>query len=303
VVLGERRMRAASAQQVDAELDSLIAEHEGLAEDVAVYEARLAEAYRSEVYQAEHQRLLAEQSEAEAVARARESACESLEAEADPVQLEALAKERAGLSEQLGALREALRNLALERDRLARRVARQQAVLEEVEKLRRAAQAQRRSKSLAERLSGLYQSMAAPVADVLRVRAAREAADIYEAVARDDAELVWLTGFGLALRREGRLFGFASLSRGERTNAAVAARLALLRQLPGLKLVLLDEPTAYLDAARRSELARALGSMARRSAPWVDQILVVSHDDAFGTAADQQLALIPGPEGTRVASR
>jgi DNA repair exonuclease SbcCD ATPase subunit len=298
VVLGERRMRAAAASRVDAELETLSLERAGLEADRSCYEEHIEEAYRSEFYQTELKRLSVALDEARVRAKQRERACRRLREDVDPARVEALAGAQATLSEQLGAQRESLRSLRREKDRLVRRVTRQQSLLKKVERLRSQAAGARHSRAVAGRLEQLYRSMASPVADLLRARAAREAAGLYEAVARDDGELIWLSGYGLALRRRGRLFGFASLSRGEQTTAAVAARLALLRQLPGFRLVLLDEPTAWLDAARRQELARALGELARHASAWAEQIVVVSHDDAFESVADRHLTLRPSPEGS-----
>ncbi len=58
--------------------------------------------------------------------------------------------------------------------------------------------------------------------------------------------------------------------------AALAVRMAVLRQLTDVRLAFLDEPTAHLDQARRSNL----GDQVQRLQGF-DQLVVISHDDTF----------------------
>jgi exonuclease SbcC len=89
-------------------------------------------------------------------------------------------------------------------------------------------------------------------------------------------ELEWTTDFEIVTRRQGESRGFAQLSGGEQMAAALAIRMAVLRQLTNVRLAFLDEPTAHLDQARRSNL----GDQVQRLQGF-DQLVVISHDDTF----------------------
>ena len=58
--------------------------------------------------------------------------------------------------------------------------------------------------------------------------------------------------------------------------AALAVRLAILRDLSNVRVAFLDEPTAHLDQERRSNL----GDQVQRLQGF-DQLVVISHDDTF----------------------
>ena len=58
--------------------------------------------------------------------------------------------------------------------------------------------------------------------------------------------------------------------------AALAVRLALLRDLLNLDIAFFDEPTQHLDAERRENLAQQILAVRGFS-----QLVVISHDDTF----------------------
>jgi exonuclease SbcC len=58
--------------------------------------------------------------------------------------------------------------------------------------------------------------------------------------------------------------------------AALAVRMAAMRHLSRIRFAFLDEPTAHLDEARRSNL----GDQVQRLQGF-DQLVVISHDDTF----------------------
>jgi len=76
------------------------------------------------------------------------------------------------------------------------------------------------------------------------------------------------------------------LSPGERRRLGVAR--ALLRVDAGARLLLVDEPTAHLDAEAASRLQVALDARRARAA-----ILVVTHDPALQAAADRVVRIAP----------
>jgi len=80
----------------------------------------------------------------------------------------------------------------------------------------------------------------------------------------------------------------AELSPGERRRLGVAR--ALLRVDAGARLLLLDEPTAHLDAASADLVHAALRARRPRTA-----IVVVTHDPAFHAFADRVIRVAPAP--------
>ena len=67
-----------------------------------------------------------------------------------------------------------------------------------------------------------------------------------------------------------------SLSGGEITALAFAIRVAISREIANCGFLVLDEPTYGLDEERKKNLAEILASQRH-----VEQLLVISHDDAF----------------------
>jgi DNA repair protein SbcC/Rad50 len=95
------------------------------------------------------------------------------------------------------------------------------------------------------------------------------------------AELSWEADYDIVLRRDGRERTFAQLSGGEQMSAALAVRLALLRRLSRLDIAFFDEPTQNMDGERRGNLAEQI-----RRVRGFDQLLVISHDDTFEQGLD-----------------
>jgi exonuclease SbcC len=58
--------------------------------------------------------------------------------------------------------------------------------------------------------------------------------------------------------------------------AALAVRLALLRELSAIDVAFFDEPTSNLDGTRRDSLAEQILAVKGFS-----QLFVISHDDTF----------------------
>ena len=58
--------------------------------------------------------------------------------------------------------------------------------------------------------------------------------------------------------------------------AALAVRLALLREMSDIRIAFFDEPTAHLDDERRENLAAQISQI-----KGFHQLFVISHDDTF----------------------
>jgi exonuclease SbcC len=82
---------------------------------------------------------------------------------------------------------------------------------------------------------------------------------------------------------------FAMLSGGEQTKLALAMTLAMIDEFSGLRLCIFDEPTYGVDADSRHKLADAI--LQAQAAAGLDQLLLVSHDDAFDGKIDHTILL------------
>ncbi|HWQ34556.1 MAG TPA: SMC family ATPase [Blastocatellia bacterium] len=107
-----------------------------------------------------------------------------------------------------------------------------------------------------------------------------------EITGRYDVTLRWTGEYEITLEEEGRERPFASLSGGEQMAAALAVRLALLRQLSEVNLAFFDEPTTNMDEERRRNLAQQIGRIRA-----FQQLFVISHDDSFESFTDQVITL------------
>lgn len=106
------------------------------------------------------------------------------------------------------------------------------------------------------------------------------AAQIFSELMQDySRHLAWTEDYGITLTIDGRERQFAQLSGGEQMSAALAVRLALLREMSNINVAFFDEPTTNLDEARRESLARQILDV-----KGFEQMFVISHDDTFEQA-------------------
>ena len=98
--------------------------------------------------------------------------------------------------------------------------------------------------------------------------------------------LRWDVGYEIVLEQDGHERSFASLSGGEQMAAALAVRLALLKELSDLRIAFFDEPTTNMDEERRRNLAQQIGRIRD-----FDQLFVISHDDTFEGFTDRVVAV------------
>ncbi len=98
--------------------------------------------------------------------------------------------------------------------------------------------------------------------------------------------LRWCEDYGIVLEEGGHERTFQSLSGGEQMAAALAVRLALLKQLSDIRIAFFDEPTTNMDAERRENLAMQIGQITH-----FDQLFVISHDDTFEGYLDHEMRI------------
>lgn len=177
--------------------------------------------------------------------------------------------------------------------------------------------AKRRSAELiaeAERLYEVRRSMQSEFSERERLRKISETTDFIRSTLKDAAPLVarnyvhhvsleagrmfreihgdaectlkWTDDYGIALEQNGYDRPFQSLSGGEQMSAALAVRLALLKQLSDIQVAFFDEPTTNMDAERRENLAMQIGNIGH-----FEQLFVISHDDTFEGYTDHEIRI------------
>lgn len=104
--------------------------------------------------------------------------------------------------------------------------------------------------------------------------------------------LTWNEEYSITLEVDGRQRTFSQLSGGEQMSAALAVRLALLREMSSIDIAFFDEPTTNLDEDRREALARQILHVRG-----FQQLFVISHDDTFEQAT-QNLIRVERVAGT-----
>jgi exonuclease SbcC len=125
-------------------------------------------------------------------------------------------------------------------------------------------------------------------------RISRDASAFYgDLMGERGGRLQWSEDYELTVEMRGQERPFRQLSGGEQMAAALALRLALLRQATAINVAFFDEPTAHLDAARRDELAERI--MGVRS---FGQLFVISHDDTFERAAQSHVRIVKDENGS-----
>jgi exonuclease SbcC len=87
---------------------------------------------------------------------------------------------------------------------------------------------------------------------------------------------MWKNDYDIKVESNGQVNTFRQLSGGERMGAALAVRLALLKNLSNCDFVFLDEPTQNMDEIRREKLSEEILKIRG-----FKQIFVISHDDTF----------------------
>jgi len=136
---------------------------------------------------------------------------------------------------------------------------------------------------------------AGPLITQQRVRQiSSEASNLYgDIMGNHTARLHWSEDYELSLETKGVTRSFRQLSGGEQMSAALALRLALLRQVSRIDVAFFDEPTAHLDPERRESLADRITQIKGFS-----QLFVISHDDTFERAAQSYIRITKDESGS-----
>jgi exonuclease SbcC len=152
------------------------------------------------------------------------------------------------------------------------------------------------------RLAGKVLKNAAPaVADRICKGIAVEAQRIFNQINQDPIDLQWKAENNYSLCVTPGSRRFAMLSGGEQTKLALAMTLAMIRKFSGLRFAVFDEPTYAVDADSRQKLADAI--LEAQKAAGLEQLIVVSHDDAFEGKIEHVVMLRKSAAGTEELQR
>ena len=171
------------------------------------------------------------------------------------------------------------------------RLAAQLARLEEVrERMREHLAAKEKAQTLGETadfVRDILQKAAPYITEMHLHSISAEANQLFREISgKYDVTLRWAKDYEILLEEEGRERPFLNLSGGEQMAAALAVRLALLKELSEVNIAFFDEPTTNMDEERRRNLAQQIGRIKD-----FQQLFVISHDDSFEGVTDQIVTL------------
>ena len=143
-------------------------------------------------------------------------------------------------------------------------------------------------KTTTEFIRDTLQKAAPFITEAYLVSISIEANQLYREITGSfDCTLKWSNDYEINLEERGYHRPFSNLSGGEQMAAALAVRLALLREFSNhLGLAFFDEPTTNMDEDRRKNLAQQIGRITG-----FKQLFIISHDDSFENFTDQVLNL------------
>lgn len=298
----ERERSAAAALAADlATLDQQLATYSQLDAEMADVRAALG------VNESAHQRFLRYQLEAEALPQrlaeldASRSQLASVQARRRALEAELQAAEAAYRREEHERVSAAYLRASEERGRLEERLENQRSRLLDcearVEELRslaaklEVAQGElatwRDVGQLLDYLRRVLRDAGPQVTKALVQAVSLQAARLYSDIISDSSgRLRWSEDYEILVEHGGYDRTFQQLSGGEQMAAALAVRLALLREISDIDVAFFDEPTSNLDETRRDNLADQILAVKGFS-----QLFVVSHDDTFERATDHVIRI------------
>lgn len=182
------------------------------------------------------------------------------------------------------------------------RLAQMEIVLAQMESLRQQVKTDRKTLTLLDAVRNILNNAGPPIARMYLENLSRTADELYRQVSRENVALEWREGYEIVLvdnfNGHKRERTFKQFSGGEQTTAALAVRLALLKQHSRVKLGFFDEPTSNLDSDRRLSLAETIPLVTGG----FNQIFVISHDDTFDSITDNVIHIQKDPtEGSLLA--
>jgi exonuclease SbcC len=274
-----------------AELDAGLAELKGLDADIAevdallqtheaAYQALLTHRRQAEALPeraAELARLREEGEQAAAALVAVEAQLRTLRTEFDPVEYAGILAEDQALRSEAGGMQARQALLQDEQRKADAEIETLRHLEAELVELAAAQENLNRQESVLETVRTLLRQSGPYITQALIRQISAAANQIFGELMQDfSRQLCWSEDYGITLEVEGNSRQFVQLSGGEQMSAALAVRLALVREISNIDIAFFDEPTANLDDVRREALARQVMNIRG-----FRQLFVISHDDTF----------------------
>ncbi len=303
---GEQDARLHAAQQADADLERAIAARAAADAALRALEPRLAQAQAAQRKlddsRAGHERYLRhERSASEAEQRAerlhqiqaqvRDAVAQTADAWGVAARLGAAAHPAARTAAHQARDAAIARKTELDTRAEAQeaRIAERQSEIDKLADVARRLKDERRGAARAtalgertELMRGVLRAAGPLVTEALLADVSEAADEIFGEVLGDRAgRLRWTLDYDIVLERGGHTRSFTQLSGGEQMTAALAVRLALLRELLHIDIAFFDEPTQNLDDTRRTNLAEQILRVRG-----FKQLVVITHDDSFERMLD-----------------
>jgi len=131
-------------------------------------------------------------------------------------------------------------------------------------------------------MRGVLRDAGPLVTEALLADVSETADEIFgEVLGSRTGRLHWAADYDIVIDHGGYERRFAQLSGGEQMTAALAVRLALMRELLNVGIAFFDEPTQNLDDLRRANLAQQI-----QRVRGFQQLVVITHDDTFERVLD-----------------
>lgn len=233
---------------------------------------------------------------AEAAVTSAEAALREARAKFDPAALDTALKARDAALGLVRQLAERATRMQADAERLASDVEALRQVRADLEAAQAGIARVTRLEDRTEFIRRLLRDAGPQVTEILLASVSDSADEIYsDIMGAPGGRLRWAADYDIVLGRGGLERRFGQLSGGEQMAAALAVRLALLRDLLNLDIAFFDEPTQHLDAERRENLAQQILAVRGFS-----QLVVISHDDTFERHIDNILRVTHTGQASQV---
>jgi exonuclease SbcC len=285
--LGQELQQAQQTKEQYAKEHQVFIQNQPLASRVETFQAALKLSRETEARTAEQVRQRTEQ---------LEQASRDFDAEKLRAAQQAAADAKSELLAQERELENALGTLKKEKERLNQ----WKEACGERDRIENEASRQRAAAQLAKVAAKVLKDAAPKVADRLCSRIAANAQRIFNQINHEPIELEWKAEPHYSLLIVPGHRRFAMLSGGEQTKLALAMTLAMIQEFSGLHFAVFDEPTYAVDSESRQKLADAI--LEAQKAAGLEQLIVVSHDDAFEGKIENVVMLKKTAAGTELVA-